>query len=186
MVHGQYGLTSPGTGKSFLAQAIGYLAIKQGLLVLYRSIFDVVRDFLHDEAVEGQEKVLAGYLKPDLLIVDDMGMKQLPKRSGEYLFEIIMRRYETRSTMITSNRPLEDSPTVKSLAIEQACKLILLDRRERVAQQDNAKNHRQESHGASSVTLGPARRTVLAMGGRVNWAQSIPWRPIRRRPYRRT
>ena len=48
------------------------------------------------------------YLKPDLLIIDDMGMKQLPKRSGEYLFEIIMRRYETRSTMMTSNRPLED------------------------------------------------------------------------------
>jgi DNA replication protein DnaC len=100
-------LGPPGTGKSFLAQAIGYLAIKQGLLVLYRSIFDVVRDFLHDEAIEGQEKVLDGYLKPDLLIVDDMGMKQLPKRSGEYLFEIIMRRYETRSTMMTSNRPLE-------------------------------------------------------------------------------
>ena len=37
-----------------------------------------------------------------------MGMKQLPKRSGEYLFEIIMRRYENRSTMMTSNRPLED------------------------------------------------------------------------------
>ncbi|HHZ10600.1 MAG TPA: ATP-binding protein, partial [Rhizobiales bacterium] len=42
-------LGPPGTGKSFLAQAIGYLAIKQGLVVLYRSIFDVVRDFLHDE-----------------------------------------------------------------------------------------------------------------------------------------
>ena len=37
-----------------------------------------------------------------------MGMKQLPKRSGEYLFEIVMRRYETRSTVMTSNRPLED------------------------------------------------------------------------------
>ena len=101
-------LGPPGTGKSFLAQALGYLAIKQGFAVLYRSIFDVVRDFLHDEAVEGQEKVLTRYLKPDLLIIDDMGMKQLPKRSGEYLFEIIMRRYETRSTVMTSNRPLED------------------------------------------------------------------------------
>ena len=98
----------PGTGKSHLAQAIGYQAIKAGHVVLYRSIFDLARDFLHDEAFTGYDKVLARYLKPDLLIVDDMGMKQLPKRSGEYLFEIIMRRYETRSTIMTSNRPLED------------------------------------------------------------------------------
>jgi DNA replication protein DnaC len=101
-------LGPPGVGKSFLAQAIGYQAIKCGFAVLYRSIFDVVRDFLHDEALGGEEKIMARYLKPDLLIVDDMGMKQLPKRSGEYLFEIVMRRYETRSTMMTSNRPLED------------------------------------------------------------------------------
>lgn len=53
----------------------------------YRSIFNVLRDFLHNEAVGGEEKVLAEHLKPDLLIVDDMGMKQLPKRSGEYLFD---------------------------------------------------------------------------------------------------
>ncbi len=98
----------PGTGKSFLAQALGYQAIKQGHVVLYRSIFDVVRDFLHDEALEGQDRILNKYLKPDLLIVDDMGMKNLPKRSGEFLFEIILRRYETRSTIMTSNRPLED------------------------------------------------------------------------------
>jgi DNA replication protein DnaC len=101
-------LGPPGIGKSHLVQAIGYHAIKQGFLVLYRSIFDVVREFLHDEALGGDDKVLAKYLKPDLLIVDDMGMKQLPKRSGEYLFEIILRRYEKRSTMMTSNRPLED------------------------------------------------------------------------------
>lgn len=98
----------PGVGKSFVAQAIGYQAIRQGFVVLYRSIFDVVRDFLHDEALGGEEKVLTRYLRPDLLIVDDMGMKNLPKRSGEFLFEIIMRRYETRSTIMTSNRPLED------------------------------------------------------------------------------
>lgn len=101
-------LGPPGTGKSHLVQALGYQAIKAGHTVLYRSIFDVVRDFLHDEALGGEEKVLARYLKPDLLIVDDMGMKQLPKRSGEYLFEIIMRRHEVRSTVMTSNRPIED------------------------------------------------------------------------------
>jgi DNA replication protein DnaC len=101
-------LGPPGLGKSHLVQAIGYHAIKAGFVVLYRSIFDVVRDFLHDEALGQEDKILARYLKPDLLIIDDMGMKQLPKRSGEYLFEIVMRRYETRSTMMTSNRPLED------------------------------------------------------------------------------
>lgn len=101
-------LGPPGTGKSFLVQALGYQAIKQGFVVLYRSIFDVVRDFLHEEALGQDDKLLARYLKPDLLVIDDMGMKQLPRRSGEVLFEIIMRRYETRSTMMTSNRPLED------------------------------------------------------------------------------
>jgi DNA replication protein DnaC len=101
-------LGPPGTGKSFVVQAIGYHAIKQGFVVLYRSIFDVVRDFLHEEALGDDDKTLAKYLKPDLLIVDDMGMKHLPRRSGEILFEIIMRRYETRSTVMTSNRPLED------------------------------------------------------------------------------
>lgn len=101
-------LGPPGVGKSHLVQALGYQAIKNNLTVRYRSIFDLVRDFLHDEAFAGQDQVLARYLKPDLLIVDDMGIKQLPRRSGEYFFEVVMRRYETRSTIMTSNRPLED------------------------------------------------------------------------------
>jgi DNA replication protein DnaC len=101
-------LGPPGTGKSHIVQAIGYQAVKMGFRVRYRSIFDLVRDFLHDEALAGQDKILAKYLAVDLLIIDDMGIKHLPKRSGEYLFEIIMRRYETKSTVMTSNRPLED------------------------------------------------------------------------------
>ena len=101
-------LGPPGTGKSHLVQAIGYQAIKSGFTVRYRSIFDVVRDFLQDQVFAGQDNVMAGYLKCDLLVIDDMGIKQLPKRSGEYLFEIIMRRYETKATIMTSNRPLED------------------------------------------------------------------------------
>jgi DNA replication protein DnaC len=101
-------LGPPGTGKSHIVQSLGLAAIRSGFTVYYRSIFDTVRDFLHDEAMEGHERILQRYLKPDLLIIDDMGMKQLPKRSGEYLFEIIMRRHELRSTMMTSNRPLEE------------------------------------------------------------------------------
>lgn len=98
----------PGVGKSHLVQSIGRQLIRDGYTVYYRSIFDCVRDFLHDEAFEGHDRILNRYLKPDVLILDDMGMKQLPKKSGEFLFEIIMRRHELRSTMMTSNRPLED------------------------------------------------------------------------------
>jgi len=98
----------PGVGKTHLAQAIGYEAIKQGFVVRYRSIFDLVADFLSEEALAQRDRLLPGYLKPDLLIIDDMGLKQLPKHAGEYLLEVIMRRYETRSTIMTSNRPLED------------------------------------------------------------------------------
>jgi DNA replication protein DnaC len=98
----------PGVGKSHLVQAIGRQLIHAGFTVFYRSIFDAVRDFLHDEAFDGHDRIMAKYLKPDLLILDDMGLKQLPKKSGEYLFEIIMRRHQLRATMMTSNRPLED------------------------------------------------------------------------------
>jgi DNA replication protein DnaC len=97
----------PGVGKSHLVQALGLALVKAGFTVLYRSIFDAVRDLLHDEAFEGHDRVMAKYLQSDLLILDDMGMKQLPKRSGEYLFEIMMRRHQLKSTMMTSNRPLE-------------------------------------------------------------------------------
>jgi DNA replication protein DnaC len=95
-------------GKTHLAQAIGYEAIKAGHTVIYRSIFDVVRELLRAENLGRQDAALNKYLKPDLLIIDDMGLKQLPKNAGEYFFEVIMRGYELRSTVMTSNRPIED------------------------------------------------------------------------------
>jgi DNA replication protein DnaC len=98
----------PGVGKTHLAQAIAYEAIKMNFQVLYRSIFDLVRDFLRDDAFNQQDRTLRRYLKPDLLVIDDMGMRALPKQSGEYLLEIILRRHENRSTIMTSNRPLEE------------------------------------------------------------------------------
>jgi DNA replication protein DnaC len=96
----------PGVGKSHLAQAIGYQALKMGFVVLYRSIFDLIHELREADLLPSKGKPLSRYLKPDLLIIDDMGLKQLPAQSGEYLFEIIMRRYENRSTLMTSNRPI--------------------------------------------------------------------------------
>ena len=79
-----------------------------GYVILYRSIFDTVGELIQAEALNETDKVMRRYLRPDLLIIDDMGLKKLPKQSGEYLFEVIMRRYELRSTIMTSNRPLEE------------------------------------------------------------------------------
>jgi DNA replication protein DnaC len=97
----------PGVGKSRLAQAIGYELIKQGKLVLYRSIFDILDDLHQSRPEHAHQRMMKRYLKCALLIIDGMGIKQLPPKSGEYLFEIIMRRYEIKSTLMRSNRPLE-------------------------------------------------------------------------------
>jgi hypothetical protein len=67
-----------------------------------------VRELLTQETLAGEARLLNKYLKPDLLIIDDMGLKILPSKSGEILLEIIMRRYENRSTMMTSNRPMKN------------------------------------------------------------------------------
>jgi len=98
----------PGVGKSHLAQAIGHELIKQGKLVLYRSIFDILDDLQSDRKSLSHQRLMKRYLKCDLLIIDDMGIKQLPHGAGELLFEIVMRRYERKSTLMTSNRPLEE------------------------------------------------------------------------------
>jgi DNA replication protein DnaC len=98
----------PGVGKSHLVQAIGREVLKAGFLVLYRSIFDLVRELLSQDTQAAEGRLLSRYLKPDLVIIDDMGLKVLPQKSGEILLEIIMRRYENRSTMMTSNRPIEE------------------------------------------------------------------------------
>lgn len=98
----------PGLGKSHLAQAIGQHAIKAGFLVLYRSIFDLARELQAERSPAEMDRALDRYLKPDLLLIDDMGLKTLPPKAGEALLEVIMRRYENRSTLMTSNRPLEE------------------------------------------------------------------------------
>jgi len=98
----------PGLGKSHLAQALGYHAIKAGFHVLYSSIFDLVRQLQADLSPAEQDRTLTRYLKPDLLIIDDMGLKVLPPKSGEVLLEVVLRRYEARSTLMTSNRPIEE------------------------------------------------------------------------------
>jgi DNA replication protein DnaC len=97
-----------GTGKSHLAQAIGLFVIQQGYRVLYRETH-VLLDQLADAVVDGTRKEFMESLTAvPLLIIDDFGMRKLPLTAAEDLLEIIMRRYERASTLLTSNRPVDD------------------------------------------------------------------------------
>ena len=97
-----------GSGKSHLAQAIGQAAIQQGYRVMYRETH-VLLDDLAEAIAEGTRKEFMDSLTAvPLLIIDDFGMRKLPLSAAEDLLEIIMRRYERASTLLTSNRPVED------------------------------------------------------------------------------
>ena len=101
-------LGPPGSGKSHVAQAIGHAVIQQGYRVLYREAHLLLEE-LADATLDGKRKEHVELLSTvSLLIIDDLGMRKLPVTAAEELLEIIMRRYERASTLLTSNRPVED------------------------------------------------------------------------------
>lgn len=97
-----------GTGKSHLAQAIGQAAILQGHKVLYRQTHILLEE-VTEATTEGRRKqYMESISSVALLIIDDFGMRKLPQTAAEDLLEIVMRRYERASTLLTSNRPVDD------------------------------------------------------------------------------
>lgn len=97
-----------GTGKSHLAQAIGQAAILQGHKVLYRQTH-ILMEEVTEATIEGRRKqYMESVSSAALLIIDDFGMRKLPQTAAEDLLEIVMRRYERASTLLTSNRPVDD------------------------------------------------------------------------------
>ena len=97
-----------GTGKSHLAQAIGQAAILQGHKVLYRETHILLEE-VAEAVLDGTRKqYMESISSVALLIIDDFGMRKLPQTAAEDLLEIVMRRYERASTLLTSNRPVDD------------------------------------------------------------------------------
>jgi DNA replication protein DnaC len=101
-------LGPPGTGKSHLAQAIGKAVIDQGYRVIYREAHILLEE-IAEAVLDGNRKEHMELLSTvPLLIIDDLGMRKLGPTAAEELLEIVMRRYGRASTLVTSNRPIED------------------------------------------------------------------------------
>ena len=98
----------PGVGKTHLAISLGIAAIHNGYKVLYKSAFDLVQDMSDAYANEKRKQYISQLLKVDLLIIDELGMKKMPPNAADDLMEIIHRRYQNMSTVIATNRPMED------------------------------------------------------------------------------
>lgn len=90
-----------------MAQAIGKAVIGQGYRVIYREAH-VLLEEIAEAALDGTRKELMEVLATvPLLIIDDLGMRKLGTTAAEELLEIVMRRYQRASTLVTSNRPIE-------------------------------------------------------------------------------
>jgi DNA replication protein DnaC len=98
----------PGVGKSHCAVALAVGAIKAGHRALVRSTFDLVADFAEADATGRRRELVQQLTRVDLLVLEDFGMKTLGATAAEDLLEVFVRRHETASTVITTNRPTQD------------------------------------------------------------------------------
>lgn len=98
----------PGTGKSHLAVSLGVKALQQGYKVLFTSVSEMMETLFEAKADNSYHRKLKYYLTPDLLILDELGFKKLSENIVDLFYEIIAKRYETGSVIITSNKSFDD------------------------------------------------------------------------------
>jgi len=98
----------PGTGKTHLAISIGAKAVVQGYSVIFITLNDMLEDLYMSRADNSFAQRLKKYTQCDLLIIDELGLKKLNQTSVDDFYEVIAKRYEQRSTIITSNKTFEE------------------------------------------------------------------------------
>jgi len=97
-----------GVGKTHLALALAHEAARQGFEVLYTTADQLLRHLHAGRADDSIDKRLAGYLTPDLLVIDDYGLKPPPSTGAVDLYDVVNGRYEKGSIALTSNRAPEE------------------------------------------------------------------------------
>lgn len=101
---------APGTGKSHIVKTIAHASIQLFQKTVYREAHVFFEDMFEAEQTHNQKKIFKLFTQADLLVIDDLFLrKRMPKDAADYLLDIIINRYSKRkSTVITSNRPIED------------------------------------------------------------------------------
>lgn len=98
----------PGTGKSHAAKALALAAVERGHKVIYREAHQLLEDINEARELGEMRKYRAQLRAAELLVIDDLFLRKLPAHAGEELADVLMSRYEKASTILTSNRPIED------------------------------------------------------------------------------
>jgi len=98
----------PGTGKTHLSVALGLQALGYGKTVMFSSVWEMIQKLQASRADLSYQRKLGEYLKPDLLILDELGYRSMGEKTVEDFFEIVSRRYERGSIIITSNRSISE------------------------------------------------------------------------------
>lgn len=98
----------PGTGKSHVARALATAAVRRGYKVHYREAHQLIEDITEARELGQLRKLRAQIRAADLLLIDDLFLRKLPAHAGDELADVLMTRHEKASTVITSNRPLDD------------------------------------------------------------------------------
>lgn len=98
---------NPGTGKTHLSTAIGLRALAKDFKVLFVTVAELLYQLHIAKADNSYYKKLTEYLAPDLLILDELGFQKFPQHSVDDFFEVISKRYEKGSLIITTNQPFE-------------------------------------------------------------------------------
>lgn len=115
---------SNGLGKTMIAQNIGHAAVMAGSSVLFRSAPALLEE-LHRQSPEGRRRKLRGYTGVGLLCIDEVGYLSFDDKAADLLYEVINRRYERKSVIVTTNRPFKEWNEVFPNA---TCIATLLDR----------------------------------------------------------
>lgn len=118
-------LGPPGVGKTHLAVGLGMVAVLQGMSVLFYSLPDLIQQLARDAKADRLQHRLQALTRPQLLILDEMGYFALDKRSAQFLFQLISRRYQKGSIILTSNKSYSDWGDIFSDTVLAAA---LLDR----------------------------------------------------------